>query len=71
MPSLVGPMLELTLLPVPELRKATLPVFFELMEAEQVVRGTFKQVSTELCTSPESQTGDAFTMVTRISVTAN
>ncbi|KAF0301190.1 Dedicator of cytokinesis protein 3 [Amphibalanus amphitrite] len=47
-PSLVGPMLELTLLPAPELRRATLPVFYELMEAEQAARGTFKQVETEV-----------------------
>ena len=43
--SLVGPFLEMTLVPEPELRKATLPIFFDMMQAEQAARGNFKQVS--------------------------
>ncbi|KAF2367981.1 DHR-1 domain [Trinorchestia longiramus] len=46
--SLVGPFLEMTLVPQPELRRATLPIFFDLMQAEQQARGNFKQVETEL-----------------------
>ena len=43
--SLVGPFLEMTLVSEPELRKATLPIFFDMMQAEQQARGNFKQVS--------------------------
>ena len=43
-PSLVGPLLEVTLVPETELRRATLPVFYDMMEAEQNVKGCFKQV---------------------------
>lgn len=42
--SLVGPFLEMTLVPEPELRRATLPIFFDMMQAEQQARGNFKQV---------------------------
>ncbi|XP_045606392.1 dedicator of cytokinesis protein 3 isoform X3 [Procambarus clarkii] len=47
-PGMVGPFLEVTLVPEPELRKATLPIFFDMMQAEQQAKGTFKQVETEL-----------------------
>ncbi|XP_071543136.1 dedicator of cytokinesis protein 3 isoform X3 [Panulirus ornatus] len=47
-PGMVGPFLEVTLVPEPELRKATLPIFFDMMQAEQQARGSFKQVETEL-----------------------
>jgi dedicator of cytokinesis protein 3 len=43
-PSMVGPFMEVTLVPEPELRKATLRIFFDMMECEQRVRGNFKQV---------------------------
>jgi dedicator of cytokinesis protein 3 len=42
---MVGPFLEVTLVPEPELRKATLHIFFDMMECEQQARGNFKQVS--------------------------
>ncbi|XP_037077735.1 dedicator of cytokinesis protein 3-like [Pollicipes pollicipes] len=47
-PALVGPLLELTLIPALELRTATLPVFYDLIEVEQVTRGSFRQVEMEL-----------------------
>ena len=43
-PGMVGPFLEVTLVPEPELRKATLPIFFDMMQAEQQAKGNFKQV---------------------------
>lgn len=43
-PAMVGPFLEVTLVPEVDLRKATLPIFFDMMDCEQKVRGNFKQV---------------------------
>lgn len=42
---MVGPFMEVTLVPEPELRKATLRIFFDMMECEQQARGNFKQVN--------------------------
>ncbi|KDR16623.1 Dedicator of cytokinesis protein 3, partial [Zootermopsis nevadensis] len=47
-PSMVGPFLEVTLVPESELRKATLHIFFDMMECEQKYHGNFKQVESEL-----------------------
>lgn len=47
-PSMVGPFLEVTLVPEIELRKATLHIFFDMMECEQMARGNFRQVESEL-----------------------
>lgn len=47
-PGMVGPFLEVTLVPESELRKATLHIFFDMMECEQVARGSFKSVESEL-----------------------
>lgn len=33
-PGLVGPFLEMTLIPETELRKATIPIFFDMMQCE-------------------------------------
>ena len=33
-PDMVGPFLEMTLIPEPELRKATIPIFFDMMQCE-------------------------------------
>ena len=41
---MVGPFLEVTLVPETELRKATLPIFFDMMECEQKARGNFSVV---------------------------
>lgn len=47
-PGMVGPFLEVTLVPESELRKATLHIFFDMMECEQRARGSFKLVESEL-----------------------
>ena len=47
-PGMVGPFLEVTLVPESELRKATLHIFFDMMECEQKARGSFKSVESEL-----------------------
>eukprot|EP00092_Neocalanus_flemingeri_P009289 GFUD01009995.1.p1 GENE.GFUD01009995.1~~GFUD01009995.1.p1 ORF type:complete len:1824 (+),score=321.37 GFUD01009995.1:199-5472(+) len=47
-PSLVGPLLELTLIPVREIRQTILPLLISMMDAEQRVKGNFKQMETEL-----------------------
>lgn len=47
-PSMVGPFLEVTLVPEIELRKATMHIFFDMMECEQRARGNFRQVECEL-----------------------
>lgn len=49
-PNMVGPFLEVTLIPETELRKATLPIFYDMMECERNHRGNFKQVC-NTCTS--------------------
>ena len=43
-PALVGPFLEVTLVPENELRQTTLPIFYDLIECEQQKRGNFSQV---------------------------
>ncbi|XP_065212165.1 dedicator of cytokinesis protein 3 isoform X2 [Planococcus citri] len=47
-PAMVGPFLEVTLVPESDLRKATLNIFFDMMQTEEKVRGNFKQVESEL-----------------------
>lgn len=43
-PSMVGPFLEVTLVPETELRKATLHIFYDMLEADQMNHGDFKEV---------------------------
>ena len=45
---MVGPFLEVTLIPEAELRKATIPLFFDLLECEYRAKGSFKQVSPDI-----------------------
>ena len=47
-PSLVGPLLEVTLIPQREIRQTVLPLLIFMMEAEQRERGNFRQMETEL-----------------------
>lgn len=47
-PSMVGPFLEVTLVPEPALRRATLTVFYDMMQCEQAARGSFRLVESEL-----------------------
>ena len=44
-PSMVGPFLEITLVPEPDLRKATLNIFFDMIQCEFNAHGNFKQVN--------------------------
>ncbi len=41
---MVGPILEMTLVPEIELRKATIAIFFDMMQCEFHLRGSFQQV---------------------------
>lgn len=47
-PTMVGPFLEVTLVPEAALRKATLCVFYDMMHCEQIARGSFRLVESEL-----------------------
>lgn len=47
-PSMVGPFLEVTLVPEPDLRRSTLSVFYDMMQCEQADRGSFRLVESEL-----------------------
>lgn len=47
-PSMVGPFLEVTLVPEPALRKATLSVFYDMIHCEQASRSNFRLVESEL-----------------------
>ncbi|RWS26001.1 dedicator of cytokinesis protein 3-like isoform X2, partial [Leptotrombidium deliense] len=47
-PSMVAPFLEVTLVPENELRKATLPIFYDMIDSEYKSNGTFKQVESNL-----------------------
>lgn len=47
-PTMVGPFLEVTLVPEPALRKATLSVFYDMIHCEQLARGNFRLVESEL-----------------------
>eukprot|EP00061_Rhincodon_typus_P005871 g25903.t1 len=40
-PGMVGPILEMTLVPEPELRRATIPIFFDMMQCEYSVNYSF------------------------------
>lgn len=43
-PGMVGPILEMTLIPEVELQKATIPIFFDMMLCEYQRTGEFKKV---------------------------
>ncbi|POI34843.1 hypothetical protein CIB84_001403, partial [Bambusicola thoracicus] len=49
-PAMVGPILEVTLVPEPELRKATIPIFFDMMQCEYNFSGNrnFQMFENEL-----------------------
>ena len=47
-PSLVGPLLELILVPVRDIRQTVVTVLISMMEVEQKLKGNFKQMETEL-----------------------
>uniref|UniRef100_A0A8C3XGM5 Dedicator of cytokinesis 2 n=1 Tax=Cyanoderma ruficeps TaxID=181631 RepID=A0A8C3XGM5_9PASS len=47
-PGMVGPILEMTLIPEVELRKATIPIFFDMMLCEYQRTGEFKKFENEI-----------------------
>ncbi|XP_074816781.1 dedicator of cytokinesis protein 2 [Natator depressus] len=47
-PGMVGPILEMTLIPEIELRKATIPIFFDMMLCEYHKTGEFKKFENEI-----------------------
>ncbi|XP_060568206.1 dedicator of cytokinesis protein 4-like isoform X4 [Ruditapes philippinarum] len=47
-PGMIGPFLELTLVPEVDVRKVTLPVIFDMIEWDQKKHGNFKQVEAAL-----------------------
>ncbi|XP_048252817.1 dedicator of cytokinesis protein 3-like isoform X2 [Haliotis rufescens] len=47
-PSLVGPFLEVTMVPETDVRKATIPIFFDMMLCEQNIKGNFTSVESEI-----------------------
>lgn len=47
-PGLIGAFLEMTLVPELELRKATIPIFYDMMKVEFAEHHTFKRVEAEL-----------------------
>ncbi|ERE69495.1 dedicator of cytokinesis protein 5 [Cricetulus griseus] len=47
-PGMVGPILEMTLIPEAELRKATIPIFFDMMLCEYQRSGAFKKFENEI-----------------------
>uniref|UniRef100_A0AAY4ECE3 Dedicator of cytokinesis 5 n=1 Tax=Denticeps clupeoides TaxID=299321 RepID=A0AAY4ECE3_9TELE len=56
-PSMVGPILEVTLVPEPDLRKATLPIFFDMMQCEHHFspNHTFQTFENELITKLDQE----------------
>uniref|UniRef100_A0A8C3SAT2 Dedicator of cytokinesis 1 n=1 Tax=Chelydra serpentina TaxID=8475 RepID=A0A8C3SAT2_CHESE len=49
-PEMVGPMLEMTLIPETELRKATIPIFFDMMQCEFHSTRSFQMFENEIIT---------------------
>lgn len=43
-PAMIGPFLEVTLVPQPDLRNVMIPIFHDMMDWEQRRSGNFKQV---------------------------
>ncbi|TRY86430.1 hypothetical protein DNTS_004205 [Danionella cerebrum] len=56
-PAMVGPILEATLVPEPELRKATIPIFFDMMQCEYhfTSNHTFQKFENELITKLDQE----------------
>ncbi|KAM8886809.1 dedicator of cytokinesis protein 5 isoform 2-T2 [Spinachia spinachia] len=56
-PAMVGPILQVTLVPEPELRKATIPIFFDMMQCEHNFSPgrTFEKFENELITKLDQE----------------
>ena len=48
-PDIVGPFLEVTLVPLDSLRKEVIPIFFDMIECYHRDRGNFEIVEREVC----------------------
>uniref|UniRef100_A0A8V5FZH6 Uncharacterized protein n=1 Tax=Melopsittacus undulatus TaxID=13146 RepID=A0A8V5FZH6_MELUD len=54
-PDMVGPILEMTLVPEPELRKATIPIFFDMMLCEYQLTHSFARFEDEILRQLDSE----------------
>ncbi|XP_059499832.1 dedicator of cytokinesis protein 5-like isoform X3 [Stegostoma tigrinum] len=54
-PGMVGPILKMTLVPEPELRRATIPIFFDMMQCEYGVNHSFHMFENELITKLDQE----------------
>ncbi|XP_069043692.1 dedicator of cytokinesis protein 2-like isoform X2 [Lepisosteus oculatus] len=54
-PDLVGPLLEVTLVPEPELQRLTLPLFYDMMLCEYNIRGNFNTFEDEIIKKLDSE----------------
>lgn len=57
-PGMVGPILEMTLVPELELRKSTIPIFFDMMLCEQRLTGSFSRVRAGAAPGPPGTAGN-------------
>ncbi|NXF84449.1 DOCK2 protein, partial [Sclerurus mexicanus] len=54
-PGMVGPILEMTLVPEPELRRSTIPIFFDMMLCEHQLTGSFSRFEDEILRRLDSE----------------
>uniref|UniRef100_A0A8C3E0E4 Uncharacterized protein n=1 Tax=Corvus moneduloides TaxID=1196302 RepID=A0A8C3E0E4_CORMO len=54
-PGMVGPILEMTLVPEPELRRSTIPIFFDMMLCEHRLTGSFSRFEDEILRRLDSE----------------
>nr|XP_043876933.1 dedicator of cytokinesis protein 4b isoform X1 [Solea senegalensis] len=57
-PAMIGPFLEVTLVPQPDLRNVMIPIFHDMMDWEQRRSGNFKQVEAKLIDKLDSLMSD-------------
>uniref|UniRef100_A0AAY4E0L2 Dedicator of cytokinesis 4 n=1 Tax=Denticeps clupeoides TaxID=299321 RepID=A0AAY4E0L2_9TELE len=57
-PGMIGPFLEVTLVPQPDLRNVMIPIFHDMLECEQRRSGNFKQVEAKLIDKLDSLMSD-------------
>lgn len=56
-PGMVGPILEMTLIPEEELRRATIPIFFDMITCENAYYGNFHKVNAYMALQEKYQCG--------------
>ncbi|XP_043541484.1 dedicator of cytokinesis protein 5-like, partial [Chiloscyllium plagiosum] len=54
-PGMVGPILEMTLVPEPELRRSSIPIFFDMMQCEYSMNYSFHAFENELITKLDQE----------------